>query len=115
MPPVSEDILIYFVAHCSKILNLHYTTIKLYLCGIRYHYLKANCSDPLELYNDTPVPRLSLILNSIKRSQTTSKKVRLPITFDIREQIVFKLQKGVFSRFIDIMLASYVSLDFYAL
>jgi hypothetical protein len=59
MPPISEDILIYFVAHCSKILNLHYTTIKVYLCGIRYHYLKANCSDPLELYNDTPLPRLS--------------------------------------------------------
>jgi hypothetical protein len=42
----------------------------------------------------------------IKRSQTTAKKVRLTITFDIHEQIVFKLQKGVFSRFIDIMLVT---------
>ncbi|VDI02263.1 mediator of RNA polymerase II transcription subunit 24 [Mytilus galloprovincialis] len=35
LPPISEDILIYFIAHCFKILSLQYSTIKLYLCGIR--------------------------------------------------------------------------------
>lgn len=113
LPPISEDNLIFFVAHCFKVLNLHYTTIKLYLCGIRYHYLKANCNDPLALYNGSPLPRLSLILNSIKKSQTITKKVRLPITFDILEQIVLRLQKGVFSSFIDLMLSTACIVSFF--
>ena len=39
MPPISEDILIYFVVQCLKNLKLLHTTIKLYLCGIRFHYV----------------------------------------------------------------------------
>ena len=58
-PPVTEDILIYFVAHCFKVLLLKYTTIKLYLCGIRHVYLKSGYRNPLktsrqDLYSHKP-------------------------------------------------------------
>ncbi|CAG2196502.1 unnamed protein product [Mytilus edulis] len=113
LAPVSEEILIYFVAHCQTVLKLHYSTIKLYLCGIRYNYLKENCSDPLELYNGKPLPRLTLILNSVKRSQNQNKRIRLPITFDILEQIIKSLRKGVFSKFIDLMIETASVISFF--
>jgi hypothetical protein len=41
MPPISEGNLMAFVTHCSKNLSLVFSTIKLYLCGIRHHYILA--------------------------------------------------------------------------
>lgn len=110
---MSEEILIYFVAHCQTVLKHHYSTIKLYLCGIGYNYLKENCSNPLELYNGKPFPRLTLILNSVKRAQNQNKRVRLPITFDILETIIKILQKGVFSKFIDFMIETASVISFF--
>lgn len=63
-PPVTEDILIYVVAHCFKVLQLKYTTIKLYLCGIRHVYLKSVYRNPLETSIGGLLPRLTMILNS---------------------------------------------------
>jgi hypothetical protein len=40
MPPLSEDSLIHYATHCHKHLNLKYSTIKLYICGIRYKFLQ---------------------------------------------------------------------------
>jgi hypothetical protein len=47
LPVVSEDILMTFVTYCYKILSLSYSTIKLYLCGIRFHYALAEVPNPL--------------------------------------------------------------------
>ena len=41
LPAVSEEMLIYFVTHCYTSLHLKWSTIKLYLAGIRFHYLRA--------------------------------------------------------------------------
>lgn len=96
-PPVSEEILIYFVTYCYKMLNLQYSTIKLYLSGIRHNYLIANHGDPLELYKDNPCHILKLILNSVKRLQNSnSKRVRLPINIDILEKLVDRIRKLCF-------------------
>ena len=40
LPIIDENILILFVAHCFSVLKLRYCTIKLYLNGIRFHYLR---------------------------------------------------------------------------
>lgn len=114
-PPISEDILIFFIAHCYKNLNLQYSTIKLYLCGIRYKYIQAGNRDPLQSDNDTPLDRLGYILKSVKKVQEPRQFTRLPITFDILEKIITELRKGVFSPFIDLMLetvCTVVFLDF---
>ena len=46
LPVVSEDIVMLYIAHCYKTLKLSYTTIQLYLCGIRFAYLKAGIPYP---------------------------------------------------------------------
>lgn len=81
LPPISEDILIYFIAHCFKILSLQYSTIKLYLCGIRYKYVQGNQNDPLQSANNTPLIRLDYVLNSVKRLQKTKKSLKITNNF----------------------------------
>jgi hypothetical protein len=41
IPPILEEIPIYFVAYCFRHLSLQYSTIKLYLCSIHYKYLQT--------------------------------------------------------------------------
>ena len=65
----SEDILIYFVAHCFKNLKLLHTTIKLYLCGIRFHYVKSNCEHPFDSAHESTILRLNMIMRAVKRIQ----------------------------------------------
>ncbi|XP_052098932.1 uncharacterized protein LOC127733656 [Mytilus californianus] len=113
LPPISEDILIYFIAHCFKILSLQYSTIKLYLCGIRYKYVQGNHNDPLQSANNTPLIRLDYVLNSVKRLQKTKNHIRLPITFEILEKIVNCLRKGFCSKFTDLMLRTACIVAFY--
>ncbi|VDI15420.1 Hypothetical predicted protein [Mytilus galloprovincialis] len=40
MPPLTEESLIHFATHCFKNLHLKCSTIKMYICGIRYKYLE---------------------------------------------------------------------------
>lgn len=113
-PPVSEDILVYFIAHCFQNLKLKYTTIKLYLCGVRHAYLKSGCTNPLETSNGIMFPRLTLLLNSIKRIQGMHTRTRLPITFPILTKICQRLRKGVFNNFIDCLIETACIVAFFA-
>lgn len=115
LPPISEELLIYFVGHCFRNLKLQYTTIKLYLCGIRYFCLKDNTPSPFtsQQNDNSCLARLSLFMQSVKRLQTISVKTRLPITSDILGKICHKLRKGFFSRFIDCMLETACIIAFY--
>lgn len=40
LPMVNESLLVYFVTHCKSVLKLKYETIKLYLAGIRFYYIR---------------------------------------------------------------------------
>jgi len=114
LPPVSEDILIYFIAHCFKVLKLKHTTIKLYLCGIRHVYLKSGCHNPLETTGGNMLPRLTLILNSVKRLQGSHTRTRLPITFPVLNQICQRLRKGVFNEYVDCLIETVCIIAFFA-
>ena len=48
------EILIYFVAHCIRVLQLKYSTIKTYLIGIWFTYVKAGFQDPWMLFCKWP-------------------------------------------------------------
>ena len=74
LPVLKEDILIYFVTHCHSRLKLRWTTIKLYLAGIRFHYLQAGRDNPF-----STVDRLQCVIGGMKRSQVNLSKPRLPI------------------------------------
>ena len=91
LPPISERLLIYFVAFCDQHLKLAYTTIKLYLRGIRYFYLKKNRFNPLQNSVGQNSACLQSILTGVKKKQSLysiSKRTRLPITLSILKKIV---------------------------
>jgi len=108
LPHISEDILIFFVTHCHAALRLHWSTIKIYLAGVRYHYLKAGFQNPL--YQTV---RLQCILRGIRKQQNPVQKPRLPITFSLLFQICSMLQQGVFSPHIDSTLRCMCTLAFF--
>lgn len=114
LPPVSEKLLMRFVAFCEEHKQLKYSTIKLYLCGIRFCYLKLAGFNPLEC-NGKPLECLQTILNGVKKKQKSlCKRTRLPITRNILNEIVFSLRKQFFSHFIGIMLEAACVVAFFA-
>ncbi|XP_048239850.1 uncharacterized protein LOC124136472 [Haliotis rufescens] len=93
LPPISEDILIRFVAHCYRRMLLRYSTIKSYLCGIRFRYLQVGLPNP---WTSGSLIRLQTIVQGVKRHQGLSTSPRLPITTPILAKIVMALNHGVF-------------------
>ena len=65
-----------------KSLNLKHSTIKLYLCGIRFKYMQAGIQSPFTTDRNN-MPLLATILKAIKQDQSTSAKLRTPITYNI--------------------------------
>ena len=109
LPDISEDIVINFVTYCQNVLHLRHDTIKLYLSGIRFHYIKANNVDILS--NTLQLP---YILKAIKRTQVNvTSGLRLPITFNVLIDLCNIISRGFQSPFIDIMLKCIYTLAFY--
>lgn len=110
LPDINEDLLILFVTHCHQALQFKFDTIKAYLAGIRYHYIKNNLGDPLG-----NTLRLHYILRGIKKTQATVTIKRLPITFKLLQHMCFTLTSplGVFSPMLDLMLSSIFLTAFY--
>lgn len=108
LPIVNEDVLIYFVTYCHSFLKLKWSTIKLYLAGIRFHYLQAGHANPFHALD-----RLQCIIRAIKRSQIPSSKPRLPIDIKVIVQICDLLHKGVFSPTLDVTLECMCLLAFF--
>ncbi|XP_060065532.1 uncharacterized protein LOC132545878 [Ylistrum balloti] len=97
LPIVDEDLLIFFVTYCQEALCLKFDTIKLYLAGIRFHYIKLNLGDPL-----ANTMRLNYILRGIKRTQVNFSNKRLPITFKLLNHmcITISSSQGLFEPFV---------------
>ena len=103
LPDITENTLVYFVTHCAKALNLKHSTIKLYLCGIRFKYMQAGIQSPFTTDKNN-MPRLATILKAIKKNQGTSAKLRKPITYNILTSICTVLRGGVFDAHTDLLL-----------
>lgn len=113
MPPISEDILLCYVAHCYKFLSLKYSTIKLYLCGIRFHYMWKG-KNPFVSSVGCPLDRLSACLRAVKRIQGTPSPKRLPITGDLLHLMCSSLQNDMmFSQFTCCLLHAVFTIAFY--
>ncbi|XP_033761538.1 uncharacterized protein LOC117343304 [Pecten maximus] len=79
---VTEDMLIYFVAHCYN-LKLSYATIKLYMCGIKFMCLKHNIPFP----SSAELRRMYAILGGVKRARGKISRPRYPVTFNILKDV----------------------------
>lgn len=106
LPVVSEDIVMLYIAHCYKTLKIRYTTIKLYLCGIRFAYLKAGIPCPLIRTDNSPCLRITALLNAVKRIQGQISNSRQPITATILDKICSVLETGYLSPYMDSLLAA---------
>lgn len=80
---VNEDLLLLFVAYCFSKMQISYSTVKLYLCGVRFKCLELNVLYP----SLTELRRLKTVLNGFKRMHSATPKLRYPITFDILKSV----------------------------
>lgn len=71
-PLISQDILVHFVAYCQHNLFLKFSTIRQYLCGIRYIFLDMGIPNPFESKCHS-MNRLKLISNAIRKVQYIGK------------------------------------------
>lgn len=108
LPLIQESDLVYFVTHCKSVLKLKHDTIKLYLAGIRFHYIKSGLGDVLK-----GCDQLHYVLRGVKRLQSNVHHKRFPITTRILAQIWNVLDQGVFSPFVDLMLKCMYSCAFF--
>jgi hypothetical protein len=113
MPPVSEAILIMFVAHCFSVLKLQHSTIKSYLCGIRFAYLSTSTPSPFTDSDGKQLCGLQTILKSVKKHCHSPAKPRYPITSTVLKQLCTTLQLGLFSPYTDFMLQAVCNVAFF--
>lgn len=106
LPTVSEDVIILYIAHCFKTLKLRYTTIKLYLCGIRFAYMKAGIPCPLIRTENSTCLRITAILNAVKRTQGQASHPRQPITATILDKMCSILCRGYLTAYMDCLLGT---------
>ena len=104
LPVVSDNILILYVAHCYKTLKLKHATIKLYLCGICFAYLKAGISCPLIRTDTSSCSRITTLLNAIKCVQGQVNNPRQPITATILDKMGSVLNMGYLTVYMDCLL-----------
>lgn len=112
LPPISEELLLLFITFCHKRLYLRESTIRLYLAGIRYNYLKAGLPNPWQSQSGVLV-RVNLILKGIKRNQGISQRTRLPFTADIVFIMCSTLKAGLFTPFLDALMQAAVLIAFF--
>ena len=99
------------MVHCFSVLHLKYGELKVYLNGIRFHYLQLGIKNPL--CNSSPnLERLHAILRAIKSIQGSAVRRRLPI-FDILHNMCKRIRKGLFSPFLNIMLEAALTVAFF--
>lgn len=113
LPIVTEDTLILFVCHCATNLKLSYKTIKLYLCGIRNHYIESLGINPLVTGQGTPFLCLTQVMRGIKKSHPTTGRPRLPITIDILARMCHALRCGIFGNYIDSLMEACCTMAFF--
>jgi hypothetical protein len=113
LPPVSEEILVWFAVHCTKTLKLSPSSIKLYLAGIRFHYLGKGHPNPLVDAYGNHYPRLQTILRSMKKLHTTPQTVRLPINAQILTNISMLLHAGIFGPYTDLLMETACTTAFF--
>ncbi|CAG2254632.1 unnamed protein product [Mytilus edulis] len=100
MPPLTEDILMHYATHCHENLKIKCSTIKMYICGLRYIYLQSGVQCLFTDCCSSKLLRLETIYRGIKKQEVKSSRKRLPLTYDIIKNMITALHKGIFSPFV---------------
>lgn len=86
--PASENTTIRFVAAHSLLCS--YSTLKVYIAAIRHFHLEFGFSNPL-----ISCDRLAIVLRGVQRTQSKKSKAKLPICFDLLQQLIQILEQAV--------------------
>lgn len=113
MPPVSEELLIHYATYCHKSLQIKCSTIKLYICGIRYKFLQSAKYTVFNRCCSTKLHRLESIYRGIKKSENQCKRQRFPITYSILLDICNFLRRGIFTPYTDQLLETACIIAFF--
>jgi hypothetical protein len=109
LPSINEDMLVYFVTHCQLRLKLSYQTIKTYLAGIRFFFVRNGHNLIFRNFQ-----KLHGVLKGIKKHQCNNKReLRQPITFFILSKICLNLNRGIFSPLLDMMFKCICQMAFF--
>ena len=111
--PITEQWLLYFVAHCAHHMKLAASTINTYLYGIRDWCIGQGLPDPLKTTYGRLLLRLERVLKGIKKLHKETVRPRLPITIDILRMLTSFLSFGCFGQHDDLMLSAVCTLAFY--
>jgi hypothetical protein len=112
-PPISEAILILFVAHCFSVLCLQYSTIKSYLCGVRFAYISRGLQNPFTATDGGHLQSLQTILKSVQKHCQRPIKHRYPITSTVLKSMYDSLQGGLFTPYTDLLMQTVCSTAFF--
>ena len=104
----------FYVTHCFQNSQLQHSTIKLYLCGIRFHFICKTGVNPLVTHDESMLPRVFLLLQAIKKTQIPTNRIRLPITHDILVKLCSAVDATVYTPFVKQMLRTAFIVAFYA-
>ncbi|XP_046556919.1 LOW QUALITY PROTEIN: uncharacterized protein LOC124266160 [Haliotis rubra] len=103
LPCINEQVLLNFVSHCHYKLKVTHSTTREYLSGVRFHILSHGVNNP---WCNNTLLRLQTIMRSLKKLAGVRAAPRLPVTIVILKHIVRTLNGGLFSAYLDIMLAA---------
>lgn len=113
MPIINEILLQNFIAYCFGVLHLSHSTVKNYLAGIRFTYLRAGVDTCLDLPTSNTTCRINALLRGYKKLNPSSNKKRLPITHDILSKIVSVLRHGLLGEVNDMAMEAMCNLGFF--
>lgn len=112
LPPLTEQSILKFISYCHNT-GLKSQTIKLYLAGIKYFYLRYN-EDCSVFSADSSQTKIAFILKGVKRSQDNTVKRKLPITYDILESLYRLLTNGFFDPHTDVVMKCACTVAFFS-
>ena len=78
---LTEDVSIYIIAYYQSFLGLKFSTIKLYLAGVRHFGITYANKNPLVDQYGNQLLRLHNVLQSFKNSHPKPARKKLPITY----------------------------------
>jgi hypothetical protein len=93
-----------FVTYCVDNLHISYTTVKSYLCAIKYYFSRSGAPDPLSFSGGQPFSQLKLLLRGIRKVQGSPTQAREPVTIELLSSMVKILVKGLYGPYIDTLL-----------
>lgn len=109
-----ENSLIYFITYCHTVSKLSYSSIKLYLSGLKHFSIRLCGKNPLCHWDNQPFLKLPLALRGIKKESVTSPIERRPITTPIVKELCQVLDRGLFDPLTDKMLSACITTAFFA-